>query len=295
MKAPSGKKERVVVACSVFEVPKIIRPIYEYEASKVHIIHFTDKKNRDGKIYQEFYDEVVSQIRDYSAVKEKLGKKVEIVEHSEYRTSDFQKMLMTVFRILKNEKSKNKDTEIYVNISSGTAEYISAATIATMMAASENDGIKLFTVGTEPGGYQTYGEKKLKELYYENGRPVGLTKDAREPREIPMFKVTVPDKNLVEGLRILGRFNGPVTDNRLIDALMDGGLMAGDDAGGGRKRTQAVTMSYRRNFLHKWIEEGWAAKPEGSNKYAPTEDGQMVIDTFYVDEAEDTDGSGIHK
>ncbi|WP_158386753.1 hypothetical protein [Candidatus Methanoplasma termitum] len=55
MGSSSGKREKVVVACTVFEVPKVIRPIIEYEASKVHLIHYTDKKNPDAKIYQEFF------------------------------------------------------------------------------------------------------------------------------------------------------------------------------------------------------------------------------------------------
>jgi predicted transcriptional regulator len=299
MKSVPGKRERVVVACVVFEVPKVIKPILEYEASKVHIIHYTDKTNDDGKIYQEFYEEVVSQIKDYSAIKEKLGKYVEIVEHAEYRTSDFQKMLMTVFRILEHEKANNKDSEIYVNVSSGTAEYISAATIATMMAATNNNGIKLFTVGTEPQGYSTHGETLLKKLYYDNGRPVGLTKLAREPREIPMFKVSVPDKVLVKGLRVLGSFDKPVTASKIIDALMDKNLMTetSDRSDGNKKnKTQTNIMKYRRRFLEKWIEDDWADKPgESSNKYMLTEDGKMIIDTFYVDDEEDTDRGGINK
>ena len=296
MKSVSGKREKVVVACTVFEVPKVIRPIIEYEASKVHLIHYTDRTKDDSRIYQEFYDEVVSQIKDYSAIKEKLGKRVEIIEHAEYRTSDFQKMLMTVLRILDDEKAKNKDSEIYVNVSSGTAEYISAATIAAMMAASKADGIRLFTVGTEPQGYSTYGEKLVKELYYENGKPVGLTKYAREPREIPMFKVYAPDKGLVKGLRAFGTFDKPVTANKVIDTLMDKGILTEADGTSDNKKnkTQANTMRYRRKFLDKWVEEGWAYKPEGSNRYALTEDGQMVIDTFYLDETEDDD-RGINK
>ena len=289
----SGKRERVVVACSVFEVPKIIRSVLEYEATKVHLIHYTDKKNPDGRIYQEFYDEIVSQIKEYSAIKEKLGKSVEIAEHAEYRTSDFQNMMKTVFHIITGEKSKNDESEIYVNISSGTAEYISAATIATMMAASVYDRVHLFTVGTEPGGYQTYGEEKLRELYYENGRPVGLTKEAREPREVPMFKVAVPDKTLVKGLRKLKKFSKPATAKNVIAALMEGGLMASDDSDKKNKDQNAV-MRYRRRYLDKWEGEGWVAKG-GSGKYVLTDEGRMIAETFYVDETEHPDGSGIQK
>ena len=297
MKRTPGKRERVVIACSVFEVPKIIKPIKEYEATKVHIIHYTDKKNKDGKIYQEFYEEVVSQIKEYSKIKEQLGKSVKIVEHKDHRTSDFSKMLMTVHSIIEDEKSLNKDSDIYVNISSGTAEYISAATVATMMAASVMDGIKLFTVGTEPGGYQTYGEENLKRLYYENGKPVGLTRDAREPREVPMFKVNAPDKTLVKALNIFAAFGGPVTANTVINALMDSGLMADDDKDpkvNKKDKTQKIVMKYRRNFLDKWEAEGWVVQPEGSNKYRLTEEGQMIIDTFYVGGSEE-DHAGIQK
>jgi len=294
----AGKREKVVIACTVFEVSKVIRPIIEYEASKVHLIHYTDKTNADAKIYHEFYEEVVSQIKDYSSIKEKLGKRVEIMEHSEYRTSDFQKMLMTVLRILDSEKALNKDSEIYVNISSGTSEYISAATIAAMMAASMNSGISLFTVGTEPQGYSTYGEELVKQLYYENGRPVGLTKFAREPREIPMFKISAPDKSLVKGLKEFSMFDRPVTANKVIDVLMDKDLLTVQDDGSlenKKNKTQANIMRYRRNFLDKWIEEGWVGKREGSNKYVLTEDGQMIIDTFYPEDETMRNRMGVRK
>jgi len=295
MGSSSGKREKVVVACTVFEVPKVIRPIIEYEASTVHLIHYTDKKNPDAKIYQEFFEEVVSQIRNYSAIKEKLGKTVEIIEHAEYRTSDYQKMLMTVLRIIDEEKALNKESEIYVNISSGTAEYISAATIATMMAASKSEGIRLFTVGTEPQGYSTYGEKQVKALYYEKGRPVGLTKMAREPREIPMFKVSVPDKSLVKGLREFGTFEKPVTANTVINVLKKKDLLADDEDNKKKNRNQTNVMRYRRNFLDKWVEEGWVDKREGSNKYMLTDDGKMILETFYLEDDDPDEHTRIRK
>jgi hypothetical protein len=45
---------------------------------------------------------------------------------------------------------------------------------------------------------------------------------------------------------------------------------------------QKETMYYQRHYLEYWISHGWIEKPNGSSKYKLTENGLVVIRTFYV-------------
>ena len=60
-------------------------------------------------------------------------------------------------------------------------------------------GTTAFTVGTKA---YTVPKDRLRELYYENGRPVGLTSEIFDPRPIPAFDIDKPDENLVRSLRL---------------------------------------------------------------------------------------------
>jgi len=283
------RKEKVVVACVVFEVSKVVKPVIEYEATRVHLIHYADKER--GKIYQEFYDEVYNQIKEYSDIRKQYekqsgkqsGKEIEIIEHADFKTSDFQKMLMTVLFILRAEKAMNKESEIYVNISSGTAEYIAAAMVAAMMV----EGVKPFRIGTEK--YTTNDEKLLRELYIPDGKPLGLTEIASTPRELPAYKIVCPDERLVKGLKKFKEIGSTMSTARFVDALVEEGEIwidrVYDKINTHRtSKRQSNLMKYRRNFLSRWEEEKWVAQKEYSKKYKITEEGQWVIDTFYVDD-----------
>jgi len=278
----------VVVACVVFEVSKVVKPIIEYEATRVHLIHYADKER--GKIYKEFYDEVCGQIIEYSNIRKQYeersgkrsGKVIEIVEHADHKTSDFQKMLMTVLYILRNEKAMNKESEVYVNISSGTAEFTAAAMMAAMMV----DGVRPFRVGTEK--YTTGNEEQLRSLYIPKGRPLGLTEIAGAPRELPSYKIVCPDERLVKGLKKFKDLGTAMSTAAFVDMLSKQEDIwidrVYDKQGTNRtNKKQSNLMKYRRNFLSRWEEEGWVAQREYSKKYKITDEGEWVLGTFYVD------------
>ena len=282
------KKERVVVACVVFEVSKVVKPIIEYEATRVHLIHYADKER--GKIYKEFYDEVCGQIVEYSNIRKQYeersgkrsGKEIEVIEHADHKTSDFQKMLMTVLYILRNEKAMNKDSEIYVNISSGTAEFTAAAMMAAMMV----DGVRPFRVGTEK--YTANDEELLRSLYIPDGKPLGLTEIAGAPRELPSYKIMCPDERLVRGLKKFRDIGATVSTAAFVDILAKDEDVwidrAYEKTGANRTdKKQSDLMKYRRNFLSRWEENGWVVQREYSKRYKITEEGQWVIDTFCAD------------
>lgn len=269
----SGKKERIVISCVTFETAMVVDPVAYYEASKVHLIHYVrDSNDPKHSVYSEFYEEV------RSAIKEKRN--IEPIEHIA-KVYDFTAMLRTVLGILQSEVADGGDfKELYVNISSGTSEYVAAASIASMMVP----GTVAFTVSTE--AYTTTPEK-IRDLYYEDGRPIGLSRKVRDPKAVPEYSVEMPDENLVRCLRELDCITASresASAKNVIARLKDRDLWRYEQET--PKRTdlaQKEAMYYQRRYVNVWIAKGWIAKDPVRKKYALTEEGKNVIATFYVD------------
>ncbi|MCL2786137.1 MAG: DUF6293 family protein [Methanomassiliicoccaceae archaeon] len=264
----SGRRERVVLSCVTFETYKVVDPIVHYAATKVHLIHFTDRSNERNRIYDEFYEQVCRMIK-------KNLPKAEIIEH-EAMVFDFTTMLRTVLNILGSEN----EADVFVNISAGTSEYTAAAVIASMMIP----GTVPFSVSTKE---YSIPDGDLRKIYYKNDVPLGLTAVTREPKALPHYRIDVPDEYLVRGLRVLDRKNaeeGSVSGTAVIDALKAHGIWYRKDkpketvAEG--KRYEAVC--YQRDFVDKWKDNGWIDKDRKTKKYFVTDAGRIVLDTFYT-------------
>ena len=272
----SGRKKRIMIACVTFETTKVTEPVDFYEINKLHIIHYVrDPSSDNGRIYQSFYDRVVS------IVNERSPRHVDIVEHNE-KVSDFSNMLRTVLSIIRSEKAENPDCDIYVNISSGTSEYAAASAIASMMVPETIP----FSVGTSE---YTIPTERIPDIYYIDGEPVGLTKSTFDPRTLPSYSIDMPEEHLVRGLRILDEMNKEgkkTTSGKVITRLKDKNVWYRDTetSDPNKKSTQRQTEAvyYQRDFINKWLKNEWIEKDELRGSYILTEKGRIVIDTFYV-------------
>ncbi|MBR2254414.1 MAG: hypothetical protein IJ856_01125 [Candidatus Methanomethylophilaceae archaeon] len=272
----SGKKKRVMIACVTFETAKVVNPVMFYEVNKVHIIHYIrDPLAESSKIYLSFYDRVVDVIRERSPLD------IEIVEHIE-KVSDFSAMLRTVLKIIQDERAEDDGSEVYVNISSGSSEYAAASAIASMMVP----GTIPFSVGTKQ---YTVATEDIPKVYFENGLPVGLTKDTYDPKTIHSYSIAIPDEVLVRGLRVLEERNRDglqVTGPKMIESLKEKGIWyrkteVSDPEKKARQRlTEAVY--YQRDFVDNWSANGWVAKNSRTGKYEVTEEGRAVLGIFYT-------------
>jgi len=273
----SGKRKRIVISCVTFETRKITDPILFYQATDVHLIRYV-KNNEKNNIYQEFYDRVCEIIHDESP----LG--VEIIEHIE-KVYDFTTMLRAVLKIIQKERNKSQICDIFVNISAGTAEYAAAAAVASMMIPGTipfSVGAKEYTIGEENG---------LRRVFYENGKPVGLTKSARDPYIMPCYHIDIPEEHLVRGLRILHQRNEmkqPVDSTKMVLALKDSNMWLRYEIVIDREKTESEqkrsdAVYYQRDFINKWLERGWVEKDELRKRYVLTDRGMTILDTFYVD------------
>ncbi len=266
----SGRKKRVMVACVTFETSKIVDPVDYYEANEVHLIRYSKDPDDVDNVYNAFYDRVTELIR-------MLPRRVEGVEHNEV-VYDFGAMLRTVLEIL---QSGDDDREVYVNVSAGTSEYTAASTIASMMVP----GTIPFTVNTREF---TVGKDRIRDLYYVDGKPVGLTKVAGEPKTLPGYRIDIPEEHLVRGLRVLdGRCSRKesVSSPNMVAALKEAGLWYRDTEGLEDKKTsqrQTEAVYYQRDFTSKWMKYGWICKHEKTGKFVVTEQGKMILDTFYT-------------
>ena len=276
----SGKRKRIMISCVTFETVKITEPVQFYDINKIHLIHYVkDPESESGMIYREFYDQVCKIIK-----RDSRGS-TEIKEHTE-RVSQFLPMLKLVMKIIETELNSDEPADIFVNISAGTSEYTAAAVIASMM----NPDVVHFSVSTES---YTIKNDKIKELYYANGAPVGLTESIYEPVLVPKYSISLPDRNLVLGLKVLKELNETkryVKGPEVISGLKEKRLWRMCSEGTHCMDSSAVpeagksdSVYYYRDFVSKWLSNGWIKRDDFNKRYDLTEEGLRIVDTFYAD------------
>ncbi|MGA1872142.1 MAG: DUF6293 family protein [Thermoplasmatota archaeon] len=250
------KNLRVVISCVSFETVKIIQPILDYRADKVHLIHSGKKPP-----YIDFFNHVTGELDK---------NKIPWEEHNVFY-SKFTDVMRAVRTMIRKERAEGN--HVYVNIGAGPQIYSSAAMVATMM-----EGGIPFNAPTDE-----WTVKDVRKVFYEKGRPVGNARSVKAPVEIPVFEVRPPEEPLVRGLAIWKE----VTDRyrirptkEILTALEENDLLFDiweDDRR--KKYSQSALMRYRRNFLEKWENKGWIIN-EGRGKYSITDQGGMILEIF---------------
>jgi hypothetical protein len=269
MKA-TGRKERVMITCVTFETAKVTDPIKFYDTKRVHIIHYAEDPKKDpGKMYMEFYERVCELILENNR-RDNENNNFEIIEHFR-NVNDFTVMLRTVLQIIEEENNREDPSDIYVNISSGTSHYVSAALIASMMMP---DTIP-FSVSSN------FLIDNVRDIFYKDGRPVGLTESIKEYNPLPKYTIPIPDRTLVLGLRVLNDLNKNKPLPRgpdIIKVLKDKGLWRRDS-----DKAESEAVYYRRDYVDKWLSNKWVEYDDFKKRYFLTKEGEMIINTFYCE------------
>jgi len=274
----TGKRERIMVSCVTFETVKITEPIKFYDVDRVHLIHYVrEPGSYSGEIYQDFFNEVCNIINKSS------GNKIEIKEYEE-KVSQFLPMLRLILKIIEKELSSNEPVDLFINISAGTSEYTAAAVVASMM----NPAVIPFSVSTDQ---YTVKDEMIRRAYYRNGAPVGLTETIFEPAIMPKYNMPMPDRNLVKGLRALHDVYNSTHNTKgpaVIMKLKEQGLWRGLTEGQTSRRHDTTaekgdSVYYHRDFVGKWLSNGWVKKDEFRKRYELTEEGMRIIETFYTE------------
>ena len=268
-------KKTAVIACVTFETVMVSSPAAEYKADEVHLFHYVRKESAKANVYSEFYAEAAAQ------VKAKLPN-ANIIEHADSPVYDFRLMLRDILSCIEDIRSRYAECEILINVSSGTAEFIAAGVISAMMSEGKASA---FTVRTNE--FTVAGEDAIRQFYYKEGKPVGLSASVGEPSALPYFKIERPDENLVRGLRLYSELRETVrsTPASVVIAEMKKRkiwLYAPTDADKTDMK-QKETMYYQRHFVNTWANLGWIERPGRKERFFLTPVGKNIVETFYTD------------
>lgn len=269
---PSGKKEAVVICCLTTEVVKVVEPVKFYEAARVHIISHcnTGEGSPDELFYNTFLEEACRQI--------KACTKAETFVNCS-NIMDYQEMLRTILNIVAEERAKDDGSIIYVNISSGTPEYIAGA----MLAAMQDDDLIAFSVRTKT---RSMDLDEAMKAYTVDGKPTGRTSSVTDPTMVMTFGPEVPNDKHVACLEV---FKGQEIDNKhlnfneIIEALKEKGIW---DYTPEVKKTrtedsQKERMFLRRNYITPMLDKGWVVENhQKRNKFDITTKGEAIVAVY---------------
>ena len=264
----SGKKTTTVISCTTFETVKVSDPVVFYEADRAHIIYMS-RENDDRR---EFYEGLVSEIKEQIISR----RNAEIIEYNSvvYRYSD---MLRTVNGIIRDEREKfGRFVDIYVNISSGSAEYAAAAMCACMM----NPGTIPFTVRVKEHNVPI---EKYRSLIPE-GSPFGDAKEVYSPRMVETFNIEPPSEDLVRYLAFFASIEGEAHTNvSIIRMMSQAGVWRYDPKEEVRSK-QGISNAFRRNVVEPLTDRGWLEKGISKNRWSITLSGRAILDIFCDEE-----------
>ena len=274
-----NRKRRVMIACVTFETVKISEPAEFYGANVVYLIHHVAAPG-PGNVYQEFYDRVVTLIREGCGNVEIHG--------LDRRVADFTEMLRTINAIMQAEKKISAESEYMINLSAGSPEFIAAGTTASMMEPL------LHAFFARSGSYKVSSDM-LRSVYYDGDVPVGLTSSVKDLEDMPEFKIEVPDEILVKALRIyleVSRGSSVYSANVVGELKRSGLWLRQPDYVYIEEPVTDIPdinekVFFQRRYVDAWKARGWVVKSQGG--YIPTPTGEMIIKVMYP-EREDLSG-----
>ena len=268
----SGKKEPVIICCLTTEVVKVVEPAKFYEASRVHIVSYPNSEESDPAscFYNRFLKEARARIEEnpHAAV---------IVEYA--NIMDYQEMLRTILRIVSAERERNASTIIYVNISSGTPEYIAGA----MLASMQDSELIAFSVRTKS---RSMNYDQMLSAYTVDGRTVGNTAEVNDPIRILTFGPEMPEDRLVACLEIIKSQDADgrsLSFGDIINRMKDMGIWDYTPEHN-RTRTdddQKERMYLKRNFIIPMMDKEWIIENyHKRNKFLLTEKGEAIVAVY---------------
>ena len=259
-----------MVACVVTEVSAVAEPVKFYETDRVYLIHYIREDNNPRyQIYKEFYDEVVRMIKE-------LRPSAEIIEVSE-PVYYYHDMLRTVLGIYDKEKeATGGNMDMYVNLTTGRAEYAAAAMMASML---HNDVIA-FTVRAEE---KMLTPEQYRQVFYDGDRPVGQYRTVKDPIRVQTFDPSILDGDFLDYLVAIDEVNAKIRKPLIrdyIDKLESEGLW---DYAPDQKKTktpdeQKKRMQFSRCVTGPLIDKGFILAAKGTRgRFELTEAGQAAL------------------
>lgn len=256
-----GIKKRIILACLEYDVVRIIQPVKDYNADV--LITFHDMFGVNSEIKMRCADEL----------QKELEGSCPNTHYSNFQNDlkDFTSLSKALESYISGFNAMFNRPEIFINISAGTNEFAAAATMSSML----HDNVQIFTVKD----LETNIDQELIErAVLRNGVPTGTAAKVSEPDVITVYPAEPPKKHLVLGLRI---FNDRLEKGESIAAkdMVSEYIKEGIWLRDGTSPNDGVF--FLRDFVDKWIENGWLQRGQLKNRYNLTDKGKMVLDTFY--------------
>ena len=271
---PSGRKDRIVIACIMFDVPMAVEPTIHYKADRIHLIR-TSKNHRGngGTMYTQFFNEAKNQIEERA--------KAEVIEH-DANVYDYHAMMRTLLEILNEETRRTGGAmDIYVNISSGSTEYSAAA----MLICMQYKGLTAFTVRTKE--YMLSNEE-VNRLLYKDGKPVGFSASVEEPKMVITFDPEKKDADLVACLGVLKEIKTKKKRDIRFEEIINELKVIGAWNYEPKKKSyktddlQNERMHLKRAYIIPMLEKGWIEEsPVVRGRWEVTKEGEAIIEVYH--------------
>ena len=273
MQSESGKRTTVMIACTTNETVRVSDPAVYYETDVLHLIYHRGTDARAA-----LYDSLVDEIR--RRISEKRGTEIVLHDETVYRYNVMLRTVNDIIRSIRDEYGEFAD--IFVNISSGTPEYIAAAMCACMM----NQGAVPFTVSVKE---HTIPPEEYMRMTSVDGRIVGDAKSVNTPKMVETFAIDRPDEDLVRYLSFFSRLGDrPCTPSTLVDLLSSAEVWIYTPSRTSNPGRNSAWVACKRAVIDPLVAKGWLRPGRTKNRWQVTPTGRMVLDVF-CDEDDDRD------
>lgn len=210
---------RVHVAPIGFEIDRVVMPAVQRKADRVWLmIH--DNPATDKAL--DFVDKVKAALKK---------REIEVREHSHDRLDLFQ-IIRSVRTVIEDESGNH----VYVNLASGSKIQAIGCMMACMMF---NSGRNV---------YPFYAEAKE---YHGDGK--AISSGIKEIKDLPSYEIRVPDKALIDALRITLEAGGEITKKELAAEAEKEGVIKVNS----KNAPQARFASLDKNVIQPLLEWGF--------------------------------------
>lgn len=259
-----GIKKRMVIACLGEEIAKVVDPVKKYSADIVIGLHDCFRNKETYPIRSIIMGKSQEELEKYNPNMLTI-----YLEHDLNNFVEISNFLESVA----NFTCSRLKCDVFINISTGTNVFASAATMISMI----HPNMHIFTVDCLESNIDP---EKLKTILFNENNPTGLAISVSEPSLVNTYESNPPEKYLVLGLRILKEhmLKDPYPPSKeIISELREKQIWLRE------KPSPSDGVFYLRDFVDKWVENGWVEKGQLRNRYSITEKGEMILNIFYTD------------
>lgn len=258
-----GVRTRVLIAYLEFDASMILDSVCAYSPDVIITFHNIFQNKEEFSVRNDFASYIQNEITKLRPSAKYHNFAIEEIGYQPHAKS--------IESIIDLVNGSYDFPEILINISTGPNEFSAAAAVSSVV----HENVTIFSTAEIKSNIPI---DIINKLYRKNGVPEGCSSKIQEPTAIHTFKTDAPSKPLVLGLRLLDdqiTAGKPLMAKDMIALFIEKGIWM-------RERPSTNdNVFYLRDFVDKWVENGWVVKGQLRNQYRITEKGRMILDTYY--------------